>query len=146
MANYFSTIPGASGVPLIYVIHEQADATPTGNNNFFEKCIVCAPMTGPIFKANARRVYQVIGSNVQGKASEQWIDPHKRKQNGKVDMVTLRAHYSSEVNASRRIGEAERIRDSIHYKNEISMSFCVFLVKVQKMFNIFANQNEPYSE
>ena len=36
LANYLSTIPGASGVPLSYVIREQADATPTGHDIFFE--------------------------------------------------------------------------------------------------------------
>ena len=61
-------------------------------------------------------------------------------------MIVLRAHYSGEGNSSRRIGEAERLRDSIHYKNERSMSFSSYLGKVQKMFNIFADQKELYTE
>ena len=92
LANYVSTVPGASGVTLSYVIRKQADATPTGHNNFFGKCIACAHMTFPIFKSDTRRVHQVINSNAQGEDAEQWIDPHKIKQNGRVYMVTLRAH------------------------------------------------------
>ena len=61
-------------------------------------------------------------------------------------MIVLRAHYSGEGNFSRRIVEAERLRDLIHYKNKRSMSFSSYLGKVQKMFNIFADQKEPYTE
>ena len=92
LLNYLSTIHGASGVPLSYIIHKQADATPTGHDKFVEKCITCAPMTTPIFKSDARRVHQVINSNVQGEAAKKWKYPYKIKQNGRVDMVTLHAH------------------------------------------------------
>ena len=70
----------------------------------------------------------------------------QEKKNGRANMIVLRAHYSGEGNSSRRIGEAERLRDSIHYKNEQSMSFSSYLGKVQEMFNIFADQKEPYTE
>ena len=103
-------------------------------------------MTGPIFEADTRRVNQVINSNVQGEATEQWIDPHKRKQNGWVYMGTLGDHYYGEGNASRCIGKSERIRNSIHYKNERSMSFSVFLGKLQKIINIFTDQKDPHYE
>ena len=146
MENYLSTIPGALGVPLSYVIREVEAPTPDGHDNFIEKSIACAPLKGPIFEADARRVHQVISSNVQGEIAEQWIDTKKRKQNGRLDMLTLRAHYSGEGNASRRIGEAERSRETLHYKNERSLSFGNYLGKVQKMFNIFSDQGEAYTE
>ena len=61
-------------------------------------------------------------------------------------MTALRKHYSGEGNTSRRIAAAERIRDTLHYKNELAMSFSTFLDKLQKMFNIFEEKNEPISE
>ena len=61
-------------------------------------------------------------------------------------MIVLRDHYSGEGNSSRRIGEAERLRDLIHYKNKRSMLFSSYLVKLQKMFNVFSDQKEPYTE
>ena len=61
-------------------------------------------------------------------------------------MIVLRDHYSGEGNSSRCIGEAERLYDSIHYKNERSILFSSYLGKVQKMFTIFANKKEPYTE
>ena len=41
---------------------------------------------------------------------------------------------------------AERLRESLHYRNERAMSFEVFLSKVQRMFNIFESQKEPMTE
>ena len=43
LVNYLSTIPGTSGVPLSYVIHKQANATPTGHNNF-SKSVLRVPL------------------------------------------------------------------------------------------------------
>ena len=47
---------------------------------------------------------------------------------------------SGEGNTSRRIAVAERIRDTLHYKNERAMQFFTFLDKLQKIFNIFSPQ------
>ena len=119
--NFLYTIHGALGVPLSYVICENVDPIHEGHRKFIEKNIACARLAGPIFKADARRVHQVINSNVQGESAEQWIEPSKKKQNGKIDMLTLRSHYSGEGNSSCCIGEAEILCDRIHYKSERSM-------------------------
>ena len=128
-----------------YFIRENFDPIPEGHYNFIEKSIACTPLAGPIFEADARRVNQVINSNVQCKAAEQWIEPNKTKQNGLIDMLTLRDHYSGEVNSCPCIGEAERLCDTIHYKIERSMWLSSYLGKVQKMLNIFNDQKEPYT-
>jgi hypothetical protein len=41
---------------------------------------------------------------------------------------------------------AERLRDSLHYKNEKSLQFSTFLDKLQKMFNIFEEEKEEITE
>jgi hypothetical protein len=61
-------------------------------------------------------------------------------------MEALRNHYSGEGNTSRRIAVAERIRDTLFFKNERSMQFSAFLDKMQKMFNIFEEENEQITE
>ena len=63
-----------------------------------------------------------------------------------MDMEGLRNHYSGEDNTSRRIAQAERCRDTMHFKNEKSMSFSAFLNKMQRMLNIFQEENEIISE
>ena len=62
------------------------------------------------------------------------------------DMMALREHYSGEGNASRRIATAERMRESLHYKSDRSLAFSVFLDRMQRMFNIYEEEQEEFSE
>ncbi|KAI2492054.1 hypothetical protein MHU86_22513 [Fragilaria crotonensis] len=145
--NYLSTIPGVNGIPLSYVVRED-ETPPAGSEygSFNERAIACAPLSGDVFQADARKVHQLIKSFLQTESAEQWIKPLARRQSGRDDMIALRKHYSGEGNTSRRIAAAERIRDTLHYKNERAMSFSSFLDKMQKMFNIFEEEKEVISE
>ena len=116
-----STILGVNGVPLSYVVRENPDPTPKGNNTFNQKCITCAPLTGPHFEADARRVHHLEMSFTQGKTLEQWIKMHARKQNGCIDLEALRTHYKGAGNTNQRIAEASRLNETLHYKNESSL-------------------------
>jgi hypothetical protein len=145
--NYLSTIPGVSGVPLSYVVREKEGAEPDAEyGSFNEQAVACAPLEGPTFQADARKVHQLIKSFLQTETAEQWIKPIARRQSGREDMQALRNHYSGEGKTSRRIAVAERLRDSLHYKNEKSLAFSTFLDKLQKMFNIFEEEDEAITE
>ena len=61
-------------------------------------------------------------------------------------MKLLPAHFAGEGNATRRIAVAERLRDTLFYKNERSLTFELFCNKAQRMFNIFEQQKEPMTE
>jgi len=61
--NMLSTLLGVNGVPLLYVIQEKEEAEPEGHITFVQKCIACAPLTGPHFGADARKVYQLATSS-----------------------------------------------------------------------------------
>ena len=145
--NYLSSGFGVDGVPLSYVIRKEenpkADAV---YSDFTEKCVACAPLQGPAYDADKRQVHQYIVSFTQGQLSEDWIKSIKRLKDGRQDMLTLRKHFEGEGNATRRIAQAERMRDSLFYRNERSLTFEVFLNKAQKMFNIFEQQGEPMTE
>ena len=62
-----STLLGVNGVPLLYVIREKEEAEP-GHNTFVQKCIACAPLTGPHFEADARKVHQLARSFARGES------------------------------------------------------------------------------
>lgn len=145
--NYLSTIPGVNGVPLSYVVREKEDPDLSGVfDSFNERAIACSPLVGAVFQADARKVHQLIKSFLQTETAEQWIKPLARRQSGRADMKALRDHYSGEGNTSRRIAVAERIRDTLHYKNERAMPFSGFLDKLQKMFNIFEEEKEAITD
>ena len=63
-----------------------------------------------------------------GQESGDWVKPTIRQQNGRVSMQALRDHYLSEGNATRSLADAERLRESLHYKNERAMPFETFLM------------------
>ena len=67
-----------------------------------------------------------------------------KKTNGRIDMSALSAHYQGEVKTTRRIAEAERLRDSLHNRNERSLPLTSYLSKMQQMFTIFEDNKELY--
>jgi hypothetical protein len=145
--NYISTIQGVNGVPLSYIVREMEESDVNGTfDTFNERSIACSKLTGVVFQTDARKVHQLLKSFLQAETAEQWIKPLDRKQNGRADMIALRNHYSGEGNTSRRIATAEKLRETLHYKNERSLPFSTFLDKMQRMFNIFKEGNEEISE
>ena len=147
LTNQLSILQGVLEVPLVYVIREAKDVEPNVTfETYTEECIAKCPLEGPYFEADARTVHQLIESYTTGENSEVWIKRIRRYQNGRLDMEALRAHYRGEGNQTRRITDAETMRDTLHYKGESAMPFATFLAKVQRMFNLFDQIGEPYSE
>ena len=146
LINQLSILHGVLEVPLVYVIREQPTEEEEEFESFTEECIAKCPVQGSFFEADARTVHQLIESYTTGEISEVWVKKIRRHQNGRMDMEALRSHYRGEGNQSRRITDAEMMRDTLHYKSESAMPFATFLAKVQKMFNIYDQIGEPYSE
>ena len=61
-------------------------------------------------------------------------------------MIALRRHYAAEGNSTRRIADAKRIQNTLHYKTEQALPFNKFLDSLQRMFTIFEEENEPLTE
>ena len=61
-------------------------------------------------------------------------------------MIALRCHYAGEGNSTRRIADAKRIQNALHYKTEQALPFNKFLDSLQRMFTIFEEENEPLTE
>jgi len=146
-ANYLSTIIGMDGFPLSYVIRDNDAPDRTGPYaNFTEECIACAPLAGVGYEADRSTVHQSLVSFTTGQPSEDWIKQINRYKDGRRSMAALRDHFSGEGNATRRIAEADRLKDTLHYKNERSLPFETFLTKCQKMYNIYAQHGEIMTE
>jgi hypothetical protein len=144
--NYLSTILGHDGVPLNYIIREndQPDYSleQTADYDFEQLAVNCAPITGQVFKTDARRVHQLIHGFVQNETAETWIKPREKRHNGRLDYQALLAHYGGEGNKQVRIKEAENLRKTLIYKNERVMSFEKFLTNMQSMFTGFDDSGE----
>ena len=135
-------------MPLSYVVRENDD--PAHDRDFGEdfqaEMIACAPLHGAHFRADARRVHQLLKNYLVAETAEQWIKGLEVHGNGRRNMMALREHCSREGNSSRRIATAERMRESLDYKSEHSLAFSIFLDRMQRMFNIYEEEQEEFSE
>ena len=149
LENYLSTMQGSNGVPLSYVIRKSEESLTeqdTEGWDFMEVCTACAPLTGPWFDADKRQVHQIVVGFTQGTTAENWIKSLKNKNDGRRDVAALRAHFAGEGNSSRRIAEAERLRDTLHYKGERIYPFEKFLTGIKRMLTIFAEEDQEWTE
>jgi hypothetical protein len=105
--------------------------------NFTEKMIAPAPLFGQFYEADAHRVHNLLTSFLQGKNTETWIQSLARDNDGRCDMTALRHHYAGEGYTTRRIADAKRIQNTLHYKSKRALPFGIFLGKLQNMFTIF---------
>jgi hypothetical protein len=141
--NYLSVIPGVNGIPLSYVIREEAEP-PNDEEyiSFTKRMVQRAPHNGPFYLADARRVHNLITGFLQGELTEGWIRPIARYQDGHRDMQALCDHYAGDGISTRRIAEAKRIQSTLHYNSERALPFHKFLDSLQKMFTIYFNEHE----
>ena len=145
--NYLSTLIGMNGIPLSYVIRENDAPSRTATHaNFTEECIACAPLTGVGYESDRSAVHQALLSFTTGQPSENWIKSLDQFKDGRRSMKKLRDHFSGEGNATRRVADADRDKETLHYKNERSLPFETFLTKCEKMYNIYETHGEKMAE
>ena len=146
--NYLSTIPGVYGVPLSYIICDNADPDHARDfaGDFTEKTIACAHLKGPKFRADSRKVHQLLKNFLTAESAEQWIQLLAPRGNGRNDILELCRHYEGEGNQSRRIASTDKYRETLHYKSECAMPWETFLDRMQKMFNIYKEEGEEMTE
>jgi hypothetical protein len=147
LENQLSMLYGVNGVPLVYVIRENEEPEEGKSySSFTQECIEKCRLTGQEFNEDAKYVHNIIQSLIVGEDAEQWVKEHKKLKNGRTDFLNLVAHFTGEGNNTRRIGDAERLEKTLHYKDERAMTFQTFLAKTKHMFNIFEEVGEPKPE
>jgi hypothetical protein len=147
LLNALTIVPGVNGVPIVYLLRELVNPHPYEEyTDYNAKAIACAPLSGPFFEADTRQLHQIIQTLVQGESAEAWIKRLAKFQCGRRDVQALVKHYAGEGNSTRRIADAERLKDGLHYSNEKSLPFSSFLDRLQRMFTIFDEEKEEMTE
>ncbi len=145
--NYCKAHIGAFGIPLSYVIREDdAPSTAATFPDFVTQTIECAPLTGDFYNADRLSVFNMLITFTTGQPSGDWISNTLKYSNGRRSMKALRDHFAGEGNATRNIADADRLKESLHYKSERAMPFETFLTQCQKMFNIYDQEGEPMAD
>ena len=71
--------------------------------NFKKFSFNCMPLTGLTYKTYARKVNQLIHGFVRDETADTWIKPKARKQDDRLDYLSLLDHYGGEGNKAVRI-------------------------------------------
>ena len=88
----------------------------------------------------------MIVSFTVGQPFGDWIKDTLKYSDGRKSMNALRTHFAGESNAPRTIVDADRLKESLYYTAERSMTFESFLTHLQRMFNIYKEQGEEVPE
>ena len=89
----------------------------------FEERIFQMPITGPDFDSGNRTVYWKLKAFLVSTAVYAWIDQYDKTENGRQAVKAWAEHYNSTGELSKRTALAKSKIESLHYKNEHSMSF-----------------------
>ena len=139
LEKFLSITPRVNNLPLSYVVWFQTDPDRTTDlqGNLIAETIACAPLSGAHFQSDERKVHQLLKKYPVVETAEQWISSIEKHANSQDDFDALCRHYSGEVNVSRHVTIADRLREKLHYKSKRVMSFNTFLYRMHKIFNIF---------
>ena len=145
--NYAAAHQGVGGVPLSYVIREADLPAPNINYpDFVTMTIACTPLAGEYFQADKLTVFNMIIAFTTGQPSGDWVKATHRYADGRRSMKALRDHFAGEGNATRNISEADRLKESLHYKSKRALAFETFLTQCQKMYHIYEKEGETMPE
>ena len=126
----------------MYVVQKNVLPTRTGTfPDFIEQTIMQAPLHGTAYLADRVTVQHALITFTTGQLSATWIKSLTKFRDGRRSMRALENHFAGEGNTSQKIARAELLKTSLHYKNEGSLKFEVFLTRCEEMYTIY-EQNE----
>ena len=129
-------IIGCRGVPLSYVIRD--DATPDFDETlpFEEATYQAMSLTGVEYAQDARTVHKIILKNVhEDSDAYTYIKPLLRHRNGRRDILALRERYASNATRQTTINKEKARLSTLRYKNERSFTFERFSSELQKAYD-----------
>jgi hypothetical protein len=81
------------------------------------------PLTGGSFELDNQTIYRKLKAFLIYLLGWAWIEPHDTAKDGRTAYMAWTKHYNGEGELSKRTSLAKLKVQSLHYKNEQSMSF-----------------------
>ena len=141
------SIIGAKGVPLTYVIREaDAAAIDIDGATWDKKFMDAIELSGPEYTIDRQIVHAIILRNVaEDSDAYTYIKPNICREKGRLNMISLKGRYENQATNQERINEANRILDTLVYKNERALTFELFSSKIQGAVDALVDCNrEPH--
>ena len=130
--NLLAQTYGAHNEPIRYIVRPM-DA-PTEFIDTMEERMFQLPLVGPRFEEDNRVVYRKLKAFLIDTAGWAWIEPFNASEDGRSAFWAWSDHYNGRGEMSKRTALAKARIDSLHYKNERSMSFEKYTEFLTKAF------------
>ena len=103
-------------------------------------------MTGRVYLADTSSVYQILCSLTTSTPTEEWIEASNPRSDGRLAFRALVNHYSGFIFARCQIAEAVQLDKTLHYKNQRTIPFATFILKLQHMFNLYRDVDQELTQ
>jgi hypothetical protein len=107
--------------PLRYIV--RPENPPAEFATMEEERMFQFPLTGGSFELDNQTVFRKLKAFLIDSPGWAWIEPHDTAENGRAAYMAWTDHYNGEGELSKRTSLAKSKLDTLHYKNERSMSF-----------------------
>jgi len=146
LENYLASLRGISGVPLVYVIRKEAmnHVAPPGEDAI-QELVRLAPLEGPVYLEDKRRVYRIIRDTVSGTDGWTWMQDVKN-EDGREAIKLLRDHYDGPGARTRRVQDAKERLKVCHYKAETTFPFERYVSVLKDCFATLSDDERPVTE
>lgn len=119
LINYLRLIPGRDGVPLSYVVRENAVPDQSPKTDFLAEYIAAAPLVGDAYPIDTAQVAVIITSLIVGNTeAETKVQSLPDANNGRSIFETLDNHYAGIGVYAKDVAQAEKILNSLFYSGE----------------------------
>jgi hypothetical protein len=130
--NLLAQTQGAVKESIRYIA--RAQVTPEEFVDTREERMYQLALVGPGFDEDIRAVYRLLKSYLINTAGWAWIEPMNSTENGRVTFWAWSNHYNGQGELSKRTSLSKAWVESLHYKNEQSMSFEKYTELLTKCF------------
>ena len=137
--SHLKMIIGANGIALSYVIRDNSTPDHSNQGSWEEKARLAAPHSGSKYTMDKLAVHNIIARNISETShAYTYIKPTIRQNDGRTDIVALKARYQNPAMQDMYVNEAKKTLETISYKNERAMKFEIFSGKFQNAINVLS--------
>jgi uncharacterized membrane protein YgcG len=143
--NLLAQSYGVLKEPLRYVVRDEIPPAEFANTE--EERMYQFPLIGESFQLDNQTVYRKLKAFLIDSPGWAWIEPHDTAENGRAAYMAWTTHYNGEGELSKRTAIAKSKLETLHYRNERSMSFERCTEIMTKCFNtLHKDPDQRYSD
>ena len=110
-----------------------------------ERLLYVAALTGPYFVKYSQEVYRILKQCTLNGPAFAWVRPFDRREDGRSIVAEMRAPYDGTGETAKKLAKAEADLQNLHYNNDHSFPFESFINKLNEIFFIFSESEQPYT-